>query len=158
MTDDYKPENESPKPQPHVESSKPAVLADRPAHAAPDHTAEHRAAEARHTDDEAKDRAKANRKVKTSPQDALTFAIYDLQRGINKLRQSSAPPTPGTLIYDAIAYFEAAAQRLDRSLEITRGGKKLSAEEREKERERYQKEYVDPVTPTVAAPPLEPLT
>ena len=84
--------------------------------------------------------------------DVLAFAVIDLQRGIDQLKQNSAANQPGTFVYTAIQYFEAAVLRLDGSLELERGGvegKKLSPEERAKEHTRYEQEYRDHVYPEV---------
>ncbi len=85
--------------------------------------------------------------------DVLAFSIIDLQRGIDQLKQNSAGGTPGTYVYAAIQYFEAAVLRLDGSLELERGGgaegKKLSPEDRAKLNTRYEQEYRDHVYPEV---------
>ena len=81
--------------------------------------------------------------------DSLSFAIIDVQRGISRLRQNSSATTPGTWVYDAIQYFDAAVARLDRSLALHRPGVRLSAEDRARERTRYEREYIDPTQPKV---------
>jgi hypothetical protein len=81
--------------------------------------------------------------------DALSFAIIDCQRGVNQLRQNSAASVAGTWVHTAILYFDAAIARLDRSLGLQRPGVRLSAEDRARERTRYEHEYVDPTLPRV---------
>jgi hypothetical protein len=87
-----------------------------------------------------------------TPESALNFAIIDIQRGINQIRQSSAASVVGTWAHTAILYFDAAIARLDWSLDRARSGKRVSAEQRAAERVEYEKNYRDEVPNEVPRP------
>lgn len=94
--------------------------------------------------------------------ETLSFAIFDIRRGITQLRNSSAAGLPGTVVHTAILHFEAAIARMDRALaqhsgvgEHNADGSQDEAHEQQvaAQRVKYEREYMDRVPPVPGAGP-----